>query len=146
IKTASTRRARSRHIDIPRTINRDSCRSVNVASGSVVACNPLSLPRRVILDRGIVVISGGIKGKPCHINVARTIDGNSRAFVIIIVWSIVSGNTSFLYTAKGHSHLCVASHRLRIRGGEQRQRDSAEQKKSDAPGHFSDNVVAENKQ
>src|SRR6266496_5869938 len=70
IKTGATARARSRDIDIPRSVNDHGVRYFFIAiSRPVVAGNPLFLSRRIVLDRGII-ISMRLIAEPHHIDVA----------------------------------------------------------------------------
>src|SRR5262249_20341327 len=56
IKTSIGAEAPPCNIDIPRGINCDGIGKVQVVAGSAVTCNPLLLPRTVVLDRSIIEI------------------------------------------------------------------------------------------
>src|SRR6266568_2783775 len=70
IKTGARAKALACHVDIARTVNRKRCSFVKPISRPVVACNPLFLPGRIVLNRGVIIIAASASAESRYIHIA----------------------------------------------------------------------------
>ena len=66
------------------------------ASRPVVAGNPLFCTRCVVLDRGVIIASGGAKAVSRHIDIAGNVNVDSKGLVIAIRQPIVTSKPLLL--------------------------------------------------